>query len=74
MDSLLKNKGNKSIEGSVVALIITMIILLLFTQNLFVAIAVGLAVCLIETFVPKELENLVIPLVAAAILSFLLHY
>lgn len=74
MDSLLKNKGNKSIEGSIIALIITMIILLLFTQNLFVSIAVGLAVCLIETFLPKELENLIIPLVAAAILGFLLHY
>ncbi|MBR5503658.1 MAG: hypothetical protein IKV87_04370 [Methanobrevibacter sp.] len=74
MKSLLGNDGNKSIESSVVALIITMVILLLFTQNVFVSIAVGLAVCLIETFVPKELENFVIPFVCAIILGFLLHY
>ena len=74
MKSLLGNDGNKSIESSVVALIVTMIILLLFTQNVFVSIAVGLLVCLIETFVPKELENLIIPVACAIILGFLLHY
>ena len=74
MKSLLGNDRNKSIESSVVALIVTMIILLLFTQNVFVSIAVGLLVCLIETFVPKELENLIIPVACAIILGFLLHY
>ena len=74
MKSLLGNDGNKSIESSVMAMIVAMVILILFTQNIYVSIAVGLVVCLLETFIPRELENFVIPFVSAIILSFLLHY
>ncbi|MBQ6813215.1 MAG: hypothetical protein IJP12_01115 [Methanobrevibacter sp.] len=74
MKSLLGNNGNKSIESSVTVLILSMIVLLLFTQNFIVSISVGLVLCLIETFLPRELENLIVPLVAAVILKFLFHY
>ncbi len=62
--------NNKSLEGSFSFLLTTFILALLFTQNLFFALTLSLALTLIELISTRGIDNLLIPLFSLLIFKY----
>lgn len=63
--------SQKSIEGSLGVFIVCTLILLIFTQNIILAILLGFLLAIVEGISPRGTDNITIPVVAAIILSIL---
>ncbi|MGL6298221.1 MAG: hypothetical protein ACRC1M_03530 [Methanobacteriaceae archaeon] len=63
--------SQKSIEGSLGVFIVCTLILLVFTQNILLAVLLGLFLSIVEGISPRGTDNITIPVAAAIILTIL---